>query len=532
MSQRHFLIGLLCLAWIVPGLIGHDPWKTDEAYNFGVIYDILRGGSWLVPTLAGEPFLDEPPLYYLTAALTASLASPLLPLHDGARLATGLYLALTLLFCGLAGRELHGKGKGAIAPLLIIGSFGLVLRGHEGITDIAPLAGFALAYYAWALALRRAALGGVLLGLAMGLVFLSQGTLETIMLVLIAALLPLASPAWRKRNYAVTMLVAFAIAVPLITVWPWALHARSPALFELWLQRDVYLLWRNPERDLTYYLRIMPWHAWPVCALFFWQLWVTRREQYATPAVALPLTGFVMTLLLLSVCSNARDLYALTLLPAAALLATPAAVGLRRGAANAWLWFSVTCTIFFMIVAWFYWSGLELGMPARLHAHLHRLQPGYPPGFKMLPFALAAGYTLAWCMLAWKIPRSAERPVIIWATGVTVLWGLAATLFMGMVDTGKSYRSTFSSMQKSLPAQYRCVASRSLGETQRAMVHYHAGIITRRVETAPDHPQCDVLLTQGTVREEPAVPPQWRKIWEGGRPGDKVERYRLYRRSS
>mgnify|MGYP003348223631 CR=1 FL=1 len=90
MTSRHSLLGLLCLAWILPGLVGHDPWKSDEAYTFGVVYDLLQDGSWLVPTLAGEPFLDEPPLYYLTAALTALLASPVLPLHDGARLATGV----------------------------------------------------------------------------------------------------------------------------------------------------------------------------------------------------------------------------------------------------------------------------------------------------------------------------------------------------------------------------------------------------------------------------------------------------------
>ena len=120
MSRRHLLITLLCCLWILPGLVGHDPWKTDEAFTFGVVYDMLRGGSWLVPTLAGEVFLDEPPLYYLTAALTATLTSPLLPLHDGARLATGVFMALTLLFCGMAGRELHGKGNGAIAGLLLM----------------------------------------------------------------------------------------------------------------------------------------------------------------------------------------------------------------------------------------------------------------------------------------------------------------------------------------------------------------------------------------------------------------------------
>ena len=59
---------------------------------------------------------------------------------DGARLATGVFMALTLLFCGMAGRELHGKGNGAIAGLLLMGCFGLVLRGHDArlvVTDAA-----------------------------------------------------------------------------------------------------------------------------------------------------------------------------------------------------------------------------------------------------------------------------------------------------------------------------------------------------------------------------------------------------------
>ena len=37
------------LAWIVPGLVAHDPWKPDEAYTFGLVYHVLQGGSWIVP---------------------------------------------------------------------------------------------------------------------------------------------------------------------------------------------------------------------------------------------------------------------------------------------------------------------------------------------------------------------------------------------------------------------------------------------------------------------------------------------------
>ena len=108
LALRPLLIAVLCLAWLLPGLIAHDPWKPDEAYTFGAVYEILQGGGWVVPQIAGEPFLDKPPVFYLSAAASAWLLSPVLPLHDGARLVSGLWIGLALLFSALASRELHG----------------------------------------------------------------------------------------------------------------------------------------------------------------------------------------------------------------------------------------------------------------------------------------------------------------------------------------------------------------------------------------------------------------------------------------
>lgn len=535
MSQRHLLTALLCLAWIVPGLIGHDPWKSDEATTFGAVYELLRGGPWLTPSLAGEPFIDEPPLYYLTAAATAWLTSAILPLHDGARLATGFYMALTFLFCGLASRELNGRGKGALAALLMLGCFGLVVRSHQIITDIAPLAGFAMAYYALALALRRPLYGGLLLGGAVSMVFLSQGMLETAILVLISIALPLVGTAWRTRDYAKALGIAVLIAVPAIAAWPLALHLRSPALFDAWLHHDLHTLFTGEGRDIFYYLRVLPWYAWPVWVVCLWTLWMAyrryERQSYSLPAIVLPLTGLVLTVAMLSFGSSARDLYALPLLPALALLAVPGVGSLRRGAANAWLWFSVMAATVFIVVGWFYWAGLELGVPARLHAHLHRIQPGYTPGFKWFAFTVAACYTAAWFVLLARLKRIPERPVIAWAASVTVIWGLLNILFLPWIDTGKSYRSVFVSMQQSMPAQYRCMSSRNLAESQRAILHYVSNIVTHRQEVAARRHDCDLLLIQGVAKEEISSP-GWRKIWEGSRPGDKVERYRLYRRDN
>jgi len=185
---------------------------------------------------------------------------------------------------------------------------------------------------------------------------------------------------------------------------------------------------------------------------------------------------------------------------------------------------------FFVIAAWFYWVALEFGVPAELHQHLHAMQPGYPPAFRWLPFALASAYTAAWLALIIVLKRSKERPVIVWAAGLTAVWGLIAILFVGWLDVGKSYRGMIADMQRSLPAKYRCMASQSLGEPQRAMLQYFAGIVTHRTEVPHRRRNCELLLVQGDASEERAPAGPWRKIWEGARPGDNVERYRLYQR--
>jgi hypothetical protein len=169
-------------------------------------------------------------------------------------------------------------------------------------------------------------------------------------------------------------------------------------------------------------------------------------------------------------------------------------------------------------------------VPPRLHAHLHRLQPGYTPGFKWLPFVFGLLYSVAWFAVLVRMKRSAQRPAFVWAAGVTVTWALLATLFIGWIDTGKSYRGMIASLQAALPATYRCMSSRDLAEPQRAMLHYFAGIVTFREESPARRRDCDLMLVQGAPQEDRPPAGNWRKIWEGNRPADKVERYRLYRR--
>ncbi|MFN7087650.1 MAG: ArnT family glycosyltransferase [Burkholderiales bacterium] len=535
-APRTVLVALLCLAWILPGLIGHDPWKPDEAYSFGLVYEILQGGSWIVPTLAGEPFMEKPPVFYLTAAAAAWLFSPPLALHDAARLATGFYMTLAFVFTGLAGRELHGKNHGALSVLLLLGCLGLTVRSHQLITDVALLSGFAITLYGFALCLRRPAWGGFWLGSGVGLGFMAKGLLAPGVLGILAVALPLLFRAWRTRRYALSLAIAAAASLPWLLIWPVALYQTSPQLFDewLWINNFGRFLGHNhlgPAAEFAQFLTLLPWYAFPVLPIALWTLWAARATGYAKPAIQLPLLGFLVILGVLSASAHGRELYALPLLIPLALLATPAIDTLRRGAVNAWFWFSAMGFTFFVAVAWFYWTALELGVPARLHQHLHTIQPGYAPGFKPLPFALGLAYTAAWFVLLFRLKRGPQRPVIAWAAGITVVWGLIAILFIGWLDAGKSYRAMIADMQRALPPQYDCISSRNLGEPQRAMLHYHAGILTYREDVPQRRRDCDLLLVHGVPQEENVPLGPWRKIWEGSRPGDdRGERFRLYQR--
>ncbi|HAT32892.1 MAG TPA: hypothetical protein DCW29_19190 [Janthinobacterium sp.] len=94
----------LVAVFVFPGLTGHEPWKADEAYVFGVVQHMLQSSDWVVPTLAGEPFMETPPLYYWVATLLSRALSGSLPIHDGARLASGMFMLISCLALGACAR--------------------------------------------------------------------------------------------------------------------------------------------------------------------------------------------------------------------------------------------------------------------------------------------------------------------------------------------------------------------------------------------------------------------------------------------
>src|SRR5204863_264641 len=113
---------LLAAAWIVLGLVGHDPWKFDDATNFGVAFDMAQRGDFVVPHLAGEPYLERPPLMPALGALGINALSPPLEPYNAARLSAGVLLALMLTFAALASQPFAGRASRWVPMLILIGT--------------------------------------------------------------------------------------------------------------------------------------------------------------------------------------------------------------------------------------------------------------------------------------------------------------------------------------------------------------------------------------------------------------------------
>jgi 4-amino-4-deoxy-L-arabinose transferase-like glycosyltransferase len=522
------------VAWSLIGLAGHDPWKSDEAYTFGAAYRMFENGSWVVPQIGETPFLETPPLVHYGAILSMMALSPLIALHDAARLSVGIWLALLLLFTGLTARELWGGNRTWVAPLMLIGCTGLLVRGHQLISAVVLLAAIAIGIYGLALAPRRSHIGGAWLGAGLGMAFLASGAVDPLMLVAMTIGMVIVSPRYRNTRFLKSAAIALGVATPLIVAWPLALYFEQPDLFAQWFSqsvRDLGELFVSREHEQHFYfLAVLPWFAWPAWPFALWSLWIEGKQGLSKRELQLPLVAFVAIFAYLSLSGEGRDVLAMPMLLPLALLASIAISQLPRGAVNAYYWFSIMVVTVFSFVAWVYFSAVQFGFPARLAEHIFSLQPEYQAQTRILAMLAAIAVTIIWFVLVFNVKRSPERPFILWAAGMTTGWALAVLLLFHWIDAGKTYRSMVVEMSAHMPQEYKCIISQDVGDAQRAMLDYFGGIVTSQIYSRNGKHSCDLLITQDHWEDGNIIGAPWRLLWEGSRAGDRNERFRLYRR--
>lgn len=505
---------LLCAAWLLPGLVGHAPWKGGDGEHFVQLWLLLQSGA------APQTVSATPPLYYWVATATAWLSAPLLSLADGARLASGLFIALALFFVARTARVLYGADTGWAAALTLLGCMGLLVRGHELNAATAQLAAAALMLYGLA-SLPQGRRSGWALGGGAVSMLLAGGAAEALLFLLLAACLPLLLPAYRvpaaRRSLAWGVGLAFVAGA----AWLSYLHLQAiPFERPLNLQR-----WQG-DGGLrpAFYLGLLGWYAWPAWPLAAWALYRGRR-QWRTPEIVLPVGALLGLLGLYAFDMHPGEEQGLVLLLPLSLLGASGLFALRRGAANALLWFSLMLFGFLALLFWVYWSAHDLGMPTRLATRLTKL--GLTDVGQLRPWALGLGLvvTLIWIVFLARVRRSPLRPILVWTAGMTFIWALLMALFQAPLDRRLSYASVGEVLAARVSPS-ECIQTYQVRSQQRLLLAYHSQRML-----APADVGCNWLLVETRRREsEPHVAAEWLKQWDGARPGDRSDRFHLYAR--
>ena len=247
---------------------------------------------------------------------------------------------------------------------------------------------------------------------------------------------------------------------------------------------------------------------------------------------------FVAALTVLILCDpQPENVDLLKLLPPLALMAAFGLPTMKRGAINGIDWFSVMVLTTLGGLIWLFWIAKLTGWPAQLARNALKLVPGFQPEFGLVAFIVAAAATLGWFFLVhWRISR---RPSVLWRAvvlssgGLILLWVLLMTLFLPDLNYGKSYASVAQQMAARLPPGADCIDT-NVGPAQRASFAYFGRLPFAH---ADQRARCGYLLLQDSVqlRDEREVSAfrlrDYQLLWEGRRPSDRDERFRLYRRT-
>jgi 4-amino-4-deoxy-L-arabinose transferase-like glycosyltransferase len=528
------LAGLAAL-FIVPGLANHDLWKTQDAIGLGIVHAMAASGDLLVPHIAAERWLYDQPLYHWVALACAKFFGSLLQFHAAARLASGIFVAAALALIYLAGRQWGDEDlrrtNGCAALLMLLGCVGLVVHAHEALPELASLTAMCGALAALPYAQPRPLVAGGAFGAALGLAFLSATWIAPVSLAVAVLLAHLACAEWRTRRGAVFVGVALVAAVVVAASWPLALALRAPEAFADW-RAILFTREAPPVVNLRHFVATASWFTWPAWPLAAWSAWSLRARLLEDTRLFVPAATIVAMVVLFIAWGPPQNENLIPLLAPLVLFATFGIFSLRRGAAGALDWFGALSFAVFTGLVWLGYVAMMTGVPGPIARNFARMAPGFIA--HVHPFALGCALLLAaaWLYLVCCTAASPVRSLARWTGGMVLLWGTFATLWMPWVDYQKSYRTVALELRGRLAPNARCIASRALGVSQAAVLDYH-GVRTQPYD-ALKPAACPFVLVQGTPQHERDAPPavagrRWVKLADVGRPGDRAERYRLYR---
>ena len=549
---------LLCAAYIVPGYVGRNPWKSIDIAAFGVMRELAAAPhwqAWLVPAM-GQQY-DAALLPYWIGAWALQLTGGWVAPELAVRLPFMLMLAGTLAavwgavahlarhpgaqpvafaFGGEADPASYARALADGALLALIATFGLAQFSHETALALAQLFCSALLFYGLAAlplkpgtGLSAAALGlvGLALSGASGIaliigVIVTAGLLRRVrhgqMAIGVAGDLP---TNWRVAAF-VTLLIATAACALLawqLNGWHW-----SVALPQRWV------VWRDR-------IKLLVWFTWPAWPLVLWTLWRWRRQMLAPNQnwhLSLPVM-LACVPLVAAVLTPVADRCLLLALPGLAALAAFALPTFKRSGAAFIDWFTVLFFTGCAIFIWVMWIATLTGFPPQPAANVARLAPGFHQQWQWPGFVAALAGTLAWVAIVhWRAGRHRAalwKSLVLPASGATLCWLLLMTLWLPAFDYARSYAPQMQQVRAVIGAGAPCVSVQGLTSAQITALRFHGGWVTVPLSMPRT---CPWLVRNAWGQRRFEASPQgqsWQRIIDIRRPTDSSETLAVYRRS-
>jgi 4-amino-4-deoxy-L-arabinose transferase-like glycosyltransferase len=126
---------LILVAVYFLGVFDHGLWAPMDTVGAGMIWGMHDAGSWAVPMLNGEPYLEKPPLMHWTALVLMSVTGRLT--EALVRMPSAIYGLGAVLIVYYWGRREHSARVGLCAAFLCTGSLLYLEYSRSVLTDAA-----------------------------------------------------------------------------------------------------------------------------------------------------------------------------------------------------------------------------------------------------------------------------------------------------------------------------------------------------------------------------------------------------------
>lgn len=475
---------LFCLAYVLPGFIGRDPWRNADLAAFGMMRELALGNtSWWSITLLGRGPEIPALLPYWLGAWAMQIAPAWVSADFAARVPFGLLLGLTLLatwyavyylarreaaqpvvfaFGGEAQPTDYARAMADGGLLSMIAMLGLAQLSHETTPNAAQLAFTAILFFAYAASPYRtsvsataaaiASFGLALSGVpAFGLALACAGA--------IARAMQKDAYAWRWALYFVVLGFSAALLALQLNLW----HVRGGQLPALWTD------WRAWGKLMLWFT----WPAWPMAlvALWKWRAWWRHLH------IALPLALASVILVATLIAPNA-DRTLLLITPTLACLAAFALPTLQRNMTALIDWFTLLFFSSCGLIIWVVWVAMQTGVPTQPAANVKRLVPGFEPSFGWVPFLAALAATASWVWLvSWRAGRNRDalwKSLVLPASGAAMSWLLLMTLWMPLLNYVRSDMAVVRQVISGIGSNAdQCVAVYGVSQVEASALAYH-----------------------------------------------------------